>query len=58
LDSFQVAEGIERIRRAVTKHGMYSKRARAVRDYYRKLLQSSRETLAAVYGNALRGDGK
>lgn len=51
-------EGIERIRRAVTKHGMYSKRARAEQDYYRKLLQNSRETLAAVYGNALRGDGK
>lgn len=44
----KTAEGIERIRRAVTKHGGYSKQAREERDYYRKLLQQCRETLAAI----------
>ena len=40
--------GIERIRQAVTKHGRYSKRARAERKHYRKLLLQCRETMAAV----------
>ena len=40
--------GIERIRRAVTKHGRYSKRATAEREHYRKLLQHCREMLATI----------
>jgi hypothetical protein len=35
-------DGIERIRRAVTKHGRYSKRARAELQCYRELLRRSR----------------
>ena len=46
----KTAEGIERIRQAVTKHGQYSNEAREERDYYRKLLQHCRETLANVNG--------
>jgi hypothetical protein len=42
----KTAEGIERIRRAVTRHGRYSNEARAERRYYRKLLRDCRETLA------------
>lgn len=41
-------EGIERIRQAVTKHGMYSKRARAEREQFSMLLRRCRETLAAI----------
>jgi hypothetical protein len=41
-------EGVERIRRAVTKHGMYSKRAKAERNEYRILLRQCRETLKAI----------
>ena len=41
-------EGIERIRQAVTKHGRYSKRAKAERSHYRKLLQDFRAILAAI----------
>src|ERR1019366_2539569 len=37
--------GIKRIRRAVTKHGRYSKRERAERERYRTLLRHCRETL-------------
>ena len=40
--------GIERIRRAVTKHGRYSKQARFEREHYRKLLQNCRELLATI----------
>jgi hypothetical protein len=40
--------GIERIRQAVTKHGRYSKRARAEREHYRNLLRQCRETLAVI----------
>ena len=40
--------GSERIRRAVTKHGRYSKRATAEREHYRKLLQHCREMLATI----------
>ena len=43
--------GIDRIRRAVTKHGQYSKRARAERQKYRKLLRHWREMLASTSGN-------
>src|SRR5215831_18145393 len=35
----KTAEGIERIRRAVTKHGRYSAEAKAERRYYRELLR-------------------
>lgn len=41
-------EGIERIRQAVTKHGMYSKRAKEERNNFRKLLRHCRETLKAI----------
>ena len=44
----RTAEGIERIRRAVTKHGKYSKRATAERADYRNLLIECRETLAGL----------
>jgi hypothetical protein len=40
--------GIEAIQRAVTKHGRYSKSERAEREYYRRLLQCCRKTLAAL----------
>jgi hypothetical protein len=46
----KTTEGIERIQHAVTKHGRYSKQARKEWDYYRRLLQRCRETLAAVNG--------
>lgn len=48
----KTAEGIERIRRAVTKHGRYSKQAREDLGHYRNLLQKCRETLAAFGMNA------
>jgi hypothetical protein len=44
----QMPAGIERIRRAVTKHGMYSKRAKMEQQDYRKLLQLCRETLTTI----------
>ena len=44
----KTAEGIERIRRAVTKHGNYSNRAKAERAEYRELLRCCRETLASL----------
>jgi hypothetical protein len=40
--------GIDRIRLAVTKHGRYSKRAKAERKYYRGLLRHCREMLWAI----------
>ncbi|MGA2117316.1 MAG: HGGxSTG domain-containing protein [Bryobacteraceae bacterium] len=47
----KTAEGIERIRRAVTKHGNYSKRTKAEKAEYRELLQSCREMLAGLSCN-------
>ncbi|HXM22205.1 MAG TPA: HGGxSTG domain-containing protein [Terriglobales bacterium] len=44
----RTAEGIERIRQTLTKHGRYSQAARQERDYYRTLLQHCRETVANV----------
>jgi hypothetical protein len=44
----KTAEGIERIRRAVTKHGNYSKRAKGERAEYRELLRACRKMLATV----------
>lgn len=41
----RTAEGIERIRRAVTKHGRYSKAGKAERRYIRELHNESRATL-------------
>jgi len=41
-------EGIERIRRAVTKHGRYSQEARAERKQYRELFRQFRQILAAL----------
>ena len=46
----KTAEGIERIRQAVTKHGRYSKQARQERDDYRSLLDRCQQTLEAVNG--------
>ena len=41
----KTVEGIERIRRAVTKHGHYSASAKAERRYFRMLLRQSRAFL-------------
>src|SRR5579863_1456715 len=41
----RTAEGIDRIRRAVTKHGRYSARAKAERQYFRQLLRECSATL-------------
>ena len=45
----KTAEGIERIRRAVTKHGNYSKRVKVERADYRALLRACREMLAGLW---------
>ena len=44
----KTSEGIERIRRAVTKHGQYSKRAQEERKNCRVILRDFRHFLAAV----------
>jgi hypothetical protein len=44
----KTAAGIERIRRAVTKHGHYSAAAKAERRYIRELLKGCLSTLAAL----------
>lgn len=41
-------EGIELIRQAVTKHGRYSKVAKAERQHYRTMLRDFRRTLESV----------
>jgi hypothetical protein len=46
------AEGIERIRRAVTKHGRYSKQAREEREDCRLFVRNFRQDLEAI-ANAL-----
>jgi hypothetical protein len=43
----KTAEGIERIRRAVTKHGRYTARAKAERAGYHELLRACREMMAS-----------
>jgi hypothetical protein len=48
LGRWSTPEGIERIRRAVTKHGRHSKQARAEREQYRTLLRQCRDVLAAI----------
>lgn len=40
--------GIERIRRAVTKHGKYSQAAEAERRYFRSILRECRETIRLI----------
>ena len=42
-------EGIERIRRAVTKHGRYSKATRDERRDLRTMLQQARELLSRIH---------
>jgi hypothetical protein len=44
----KTAEGIERIRRAVTKHGRYSRAARDEKRYFRTLLGECRAALAGI----------
>jgi hypothetical protein len=44
----KTAEGIERIRQAVTKHGVYSKTAKAQQQYFRQLLREFRAMLEAA----------
>jgi hypothetical protein len=44
----KTAEGIDRIRRAVTKHGRYSMAAKAERRSYRELLRQCRAILAEL----------
>ena len=46
----KTAAGIERIRRAVTKDGRYTKAARAEHEQYRKLVQDCREVLQEISG--------
>jgi hypothetical protein len=46
----KTAEGIERIRRAVTKHGRYTKAAKAEKEHYRTLVRSCREVLEGISG--------
>ncbi len=45
----KTAEGIERIRRAVTKHGRYSKTAADERRDLRTLLQEARELVSRIH---------
>lgn len=44
----KTAKGMERIRRAVTKHGRYSAAAKAERRYIRELIAASRAMLKGV----------
>jgi hypothetical protein len=46
----KTAEGIERIRRAVTKHGMYTGAAKAERQTVRAFLRNARAFLTDVRG--------
>ena len=50
----KTGEGIERIRRAVTKHGNYSAEAKAQQRYYRKLLRECTAGLAGFFLNKER----
>jgi len=47
----KTAEGIERIRQAVTKHGRYSQRAKTERAVYRNLLRACRDMLTDLSEN-------
>jgi hypothetical protein len=44
----KTAAGIERIRRAVTKHGRYSKAMKAETRYFQALLKACRETIDLI----------
>lgn len=44
----KTAEGIDRIRRALTKHGKYSEAAKNERRRYRELIRHARETLKSL----------
>ena len=46
----RTAAGIERIRRAVTKHGQYTKVRRAEHDEFRELLRACRTELQGITG--------
>jgi hypothetical protein len=46
----KTAEGIERIRLAVTKHGRYTKSAKTEHEQYRELLHNCREVLQGISG--------
>ena len=46
----KTAEGIERIRLAATKHGLYTQAARLEHARYRQLLQDCREVLQGISG--------
>jgi hypothetical protein len=50
----KTAEGLERIRRASTKHGWYSQAAKAERAEARRVLRS----LQALIRGMTRGDGR
>src|ERR1022692_988206 len=50
--------GIERIRRAVTKHGRFSMHARAEQKQYRKLLQYCRDVLSKCSNQINNSDAK
>ena len=54
----KTAEGIERIRRALTTHGRYTQGARAERQYARALFKEARAMLAELErGEGERGEG-
>jgi len=44
-------EGLERIKRAVTKSGMYTKEAKELRAAFRRLMKSGRDLLAHLSCN-------
>lgn len=46
----KTAEGIERIRKAVTKHGFYSKAIQEERQKARALVNQMRSTIASLHG--------
>jgi len=46
----RTAEGIARIQLAVTKHGLFTKEARAERERFRELVRECREGLAKISG--------
>jgi hypothetical protein len=50
----RTAEGIERIRRAVSKHGRYSKAAKIESEYVRSLMKEARAALTELRVTASR----
>ena len=47
----KTAEGMERIRRAVTKHGRYTAAAKVEQKQYRALLQDGHELMRQIRGD-------